>query len=179
MEPPRRSVAPAPRRLRSARLSGRPFERRDWPLVLEILSHPTAGRWLTAPGFEAGEARARRIAGGFAESWSADGFGPYVWALGPSPLGYAGLRRTALDGVEAIEALWAMRPEYWGRGYATEAAEAAIEADGAGREILSWTRPDNAASLRVMAKLGFGFSHEASRAGLAHAVYRRAGDQES
>lgn len=52
---------------------------------------------------------------------------------------------------------WRLDRRYWGRGYATEAARAAI-GDGFERlrlrEILSWTVPANVASVAVMERLG-------------------------
>jgi RimJ/RimL family protein N-acetyltransferase len=56
-----------------------------------------------------------------------------------------------------VEIGWRLDRTYWGRGYATEAARAAL-ADGfqrAGlREVVSFTIPINLASIRVMEKLG-------------------------
>jgi RimJ/RimL family protein N-acetyltransferase len=55
---------------------------------------------------------------------------------------------------------WALDPAWWGRGIATEAGRASIAwAFGplGFRRIVSITTEDNAASRRVMAKLGFAF----------------------
>jgi len=58
---------------------------------------------------------------------------------------------------EQDEVGWVIASERWGVGLATEAGHAAI-ADVFERieltRVLSWTEPGNAASLRVMAKLG-------------------------
>ncbi|MEL6316957.1 MAG: GNAT family N-acetyltransferase [Pseudomonadota bacterium] len=157
--------------IRTPRLTGRPAAARDWPLILEILEDPQSGRHLTAPGLEASEARARRVAEGFAEAWRADGFGPRVWSLpGGRALGYAGVRRAMLEGVEVVEALWALLPAAWGRGYAQEAVRAALEQDAPGPIVMAWTLPENAASLALMTRLGFLDSGETSRGGLRHLV---------
>lgn len=161
-----------PRALQTGRLTGRPFQHDDWPLIHALQSDPRAGRFLLAPGVEPSEARSREIAGRFAECWLSAGFGPYLWRIGARNIGYAGLRPSRLQGVDEIEALWGVLPEYWGRGYATEAARAAIEADAAGPSVASWTLPENAASRRVMEKLGFVYEREAVWAGLQHVVYR-------
>jgi [ribosomal protein S5]-alanine N-acetyltransferase len=57
----------------------------------------------------------------------------------------------------AVEVAWRLHRPYWGRGYATEAAQAAIE-DGFLRvglqEIVAITALLNIASIRVMERLG-------------------------
>jgi RimJ/RimL family protein N-acetyltransferase len=63
----------------------------------------------------------------------------------------------ALPFAPAIEAVWRLAPAYWGRGYALEAARAAIE-DGFGRlrlaEVVAYTTDDNRRSRQVMERLG-------------------------
>ena len=57
-----------------------------------------------------------------------------------------------------IEVGYRLRPDSWGRGYATELARAMLERgfDGLGLErIIGVTHPDNLASQRVLAKAGF------------------------
>ncbi len=159
--------------LRSARLSGRPFHRDDWRLVHALQCDPAVGRWLRGPHQPPSEERSRRIAGRFAESWATDGVGPYVWRLGVREIGYAGLRRSRLDGAAELEVLWAVSPAHQGRGFATEAARAAIAAGAAGAGLVSWTLPENRASIRVMEKLGLEYACDLIWADLPHVVYRR------
>lgn len=63
----------------------------------------------------------------------------------------------------------------WGRGFATEVAQAVIDAlfevHGA-PEVWSWTLPDNRASRRVMEKCGMRRVREGDFKGLAHVLYR-------
>ena len=74
-------------------------------------------------------------------------------------IGVVGLSRVrfALPFAPAVEAAWRLARPYWGRGYAYEAARAAID-DGFGRlgldEIVAFTVPANLASRRVMEELG-------------------------
>jgi ribosomal-protein-alanine N-acetyltransferase len=89
------------------------------------------------------------------------GFG--LWAVevqGLSPfVGFVGLNVPTFEApfTPCVEVGWRLAREAWGRGYATEAARAAI-ADGFQRlglkEILAWTVPSNIRSRRVMERLG-------------------------
>lgn len=95
------------------------------------------------------------------ETFAGEGVG--LWAVevpGVAPLiGYTGLwpARFPAPFTPAIEVGWRLARAYWGRGYATEAANTAI-ADGFSRlglgEIVSFTAVINHRSRRVMEKLG-------------------------
>lgn len=93
--------------------------------------------------------------------WQTEGFGQWVVeAPDVAPfVGVVGLNRVRwmLPFTPAVEAAWRLARPYWGRGYAQEAARAAIE-DGFGRlgldEIVAYTVADNRASWRVMERLG-------------------------
>ncbi|MEO1330416.1 MAG: GNAT family N-acetyltransferase [Pseudomonadota bacterium] len=162
-----------PATLRTERLAGRPFRREDWLLVHALQSDPRTGAWLRGPHLPPCEDRSQTIAARFAEAWAADGLGPYVWRAGVRDVGYAGLRRSRLPGGGELEVLWAILPEHQGRGYATEAAQAAIDADGRGVGLVSWTTPENRASIRVMEKLGLRYDCDLVWADQPHVVYRR------
>jgi RimJ/RimL family protein N-acetyltransferase len=84
----------------------------------------------------------------------------------------------------AVEVGWRLAAAHWGRGYATEAAQAAV-ADGFGRlelpEIVSFTSVGNERSQRVMRRLGMthdpadDFDHPAMPPGhrlVRHVLYR-------
>jgi [ribosomal protein S5]-alanine N-acetyltransferase len=74
--------------------------------------------------------------------------------------GCAGLRPYGQD---VLELGFHLRPEYWGRGFAEEAARAVIafafETLGVER-LFAGHHPDNGASERVLRKLGFCFTHQ-------------------
>lgn len=58
----------------------------------------------------------------------------------------------------AVEIAWRLDYEFWGQGYATEAAQAVLEYgfnDLGLKEIVSFTVYDNERSIHVMEKLGF------------------------
>lgn len=89
------------------------------------------------------------------------GFG--FWALevpGVAPfIGFAGLLHVSFDApfAPAVEIGWRLAPQYWGVGYASEAARAAL-AHGFGplglSEIVSFTIPANTRSQAVMHRIG-------------------------
>jgi RimJ/RimL family protein N-acetyltransferase len=116
------------------------------------------------------------------------GFG--LWAVevpGVSPfVGFTGLSVTAFEAhfTPAVEVGWRLARPYWGRGYATEGARAALRFgfDQAGlAEIVSFTSEVNERSRRVMERLGMtrrpkdDFDHPRLAAGerlTPHVLYR-------
>ncbi len=73
--------------------------------------------------------------------------------------GFVGLNRPAFQArfTPAVEVGWRLPRQYWGNGYATEAAEAALAYGFQSRglaEIVSFTSTGNLRSQRVMEKLG-------------------------
>ncbi len=114
------------------------------------------------------------------------GFG--LWAVQPKEgaesVGLVGLRRIPFERPfrETVEVAWRLAFESWGKGYATEAARAALQ-DGFERigldSIASFTVPANERSQRVMGKLrmrrGEDFDHPEVAPGhrlRRHVLYR-------
>ena len=103
------------------------------------------------------DAFADRIEAGFI----ANGYG--LWAVEVPDeaefIGYVGLAPANFEAhfTPAVEVGWRLARTYWGRGFAIEAARAAV-ADGFNRvaldEIVSFTVPANLRSVRVMERLG-------------------------
>jgi ribosomal-protein-alanine N-acetyltransferase len=76
--------------------------------------------------------------------------------------GCAGLRPHPED-LQLLELGFHLRPLYWGQGFAPEAARAVIAyafETLAVKGLVAGHHPANAASGRVLAKLGFHFTHE-------------------
>ncbi|MBV9797260.1 MAG: GNAT family N-acetyltransferase [Solirubrobacterales bacterium] len=112
------------------------------------------------------------------EHWARYGFG--LWLLRDRAtgkmVGRGGLQHTAVEGEEAVEVAWAVAPERWREGLATELALAAVDVafgDLGLEEIVAFTLPENVASRRVMQKAGFAYYRDVERAGLPHVLYRR------
>ncbi len=87
-------------------------------------------------------------------------------------IGFCGLR--FIDDRDDVEILYGLLPEHWGRGLATEA----------GREVMRWafvdlglerligrTDPPNAASARVLERLGMDFVRRVEENGMDTAYY--------
>lgn len=112
---------------------------------------------------------ARNLIARFITHWDQDGYGP--WAVIDKAsgrlIGHHGLRFMPEFG--ETEILYMLDSEFWGRGLASEAAQAAIAyaRDPLGlQRLMAIAVLANAASLRVMAKAGFVFRRMAVYHGL-------------
>jgi RimJ/RimL family protein N-acetyltransferase len=144
--------------IKTARLILRHWRDTDLPLFAEQNADPIVMRYLVGPlTREESDAYVARSQRDLAEA------GICKWAVeapGVAPfIGSVGLSRVRFEAsfTPAVEVAWRLHRRYWGQGYATEAARAAID-DGftrAGlREIVALTTLENMASQRVMEKLG-------------------------
>ena len=81
------------------------------------------------------------------------------------------------EGGPALELAFHFVPEYWGRGYATEAARAclrhAFERLHAPK-VVATVHPENVASRRVLEKVGFIYTHTEEREGEAEMFFEAA-----
>jgi RimJ/RimL family protein N-acetyltransferase len=110
--------------------------------------------------------------------WDEHGFG--IWILRDPKtskvIGRGGLRHVEIEGVDEVGVGYAFFPERWGRGLATEVALACLatarDALGLG-SVVADAHPDNAASIRVMVKVGFGFEREVTIQGVPLVLYRK------
>jgi [ribosomal protein S5]-alanine N-acetyltransferase len=112
------------------------------------------------------------------DHWERHGFGQ--WFLrdreSGAMVGRGGLQHTFVAGWHEIEVGWAIVPERWGQGLATELALASVEVafqELGLSEIVAFTLPDNVASRRVMEKAGFTYEREIVHERLEHVLYRR------
>ena len=98
------------------------------------------------------EAVIERIRGHFAR----EGFG--FWALEAPDVPFVGFTGIARPGfMPVVEVGWRLARPYWGQGFATEAARAAVTwgfANVALDEIVAFVVPGNQRSQRVMGRLG-------------------------
>jgi ribosomal-protein-alanine N-acetyltransferase len=90
-------------------------------------------------------------------------------------IGRGGLRPVTIEGIEEVELGYALRPEWWGRGLATEMSRTALEVgfERLGlQSVVAFTMPSNVRSRHVMEKLGFTFERDFVWADMPHVLYR-------
>lgn len=144
--------------LRTARLVVRPLRDADLDAVADMHADPRVVAYLHAPlsRAESAELLARLRA-----SAARDGVGLSAVELleDGTFVGLVGLARPRpeIPLAPCVEISWRIASAHWGRGYATEAAQACLDY-GFGHldlpEILAWTSRPNVASQRVMERLG-------------------------
>ncbi len=89
-------------------------------------------------------------------------------------VGRGGLQWTGLEAGRVVELPWAIASQHWNRGFATEAADAALVwARELGlREAVALITADNDPSRRVAEKIGMRPEGQTVHGGLPHIVYR-------
>jgi RimJ/RimL family protein N-acetyltransferase len=142
--------------LETERLLLRPFAAADSGAFAEIYSDPEMFRFIL-DGKPLDRLEAWRTLAALVGHWVLRGYGQ--WAMieksANQLVGRVGLSNP--DGGWGNELVWHVRRSHWGRGYASEGAEAAIDwAFGTLNldSVLSVIHVDNKASLRIAQKLG-------------------------
>jgi RimJ/RimL family protein N-acetyltransferase len=139
------------------RLELRPFAPADLDDLLVVFGDPDVMRFVGSGRRPLDRERLAESQGRVVEHWREHGFGPLavVERATGRLVGEAGLQ--VLEGGPEVEVTYTLARAVWGRGYATEAARAVLAWGFAGLglgRIVAVSYPQNAASLRVIAKLG-------------------------
>ncbi len=90
------------------------------------------------------------------------------------PVGQCGVAMQDVNGVREPEVGYLLHADFWKRGFATEAAQAARDwafAKYPGRRVISLIRPENVASCAVAERNGMTVAGETARVGWRHFVY--------
>ena len=90
-------------------------------------------------------------------------------------VGRGAIRRIEIGGREEVEVGYAVAADLWGQGLATEMASGLVayaSAHGVG-DLVAYTEPANAASRRVMERVGFSYERDVEHHGRAQVLYRR------
>jgi ribosomal-protein-alanine N-acetyltransferase len=170
------------RELETERLVGEPAAEHHRDFAVVLFGDPQVAAWLWPEGL-GGRPRtpgqAEEILDRFVAHWSEHGFGWWYLRERASGelIGEVGLQRTEVEGEPVVEIGWTLLPSHWRRGYATEAATAALAfgfGDAGLDEVVAFALPQNRASRRVMEKLGMAYDREIERVGLPHVLYRLA-----
>ena len=173
VQPPTVPVLQTPRLvLRGHRLG-------DFTPCAALWADPEVTRFISAAPATEEEAFARFLR--FPGLWAVLGFG--YWAIEARDtgryighVGFADYRRAIVPPLDGPEIGWTLEAAAGGRGYATEAAGAALAwSDRAleGRATVCIIRPDHARSIRVADKLGYRPAGLAAYKGGTCAIFRR------
>jgi [ribosomal protein S5]-alanine N-acetyltransferase len=160
--------------LKSERLGFRDWTAADLPLALELWGDPAVTRFIGGP-FSPATVRSRLAA----EMRQLNECGVQYWPVfqleDGEHAGCAGLRPYRIE-QKIYEIGIHLRPAFWGKGYAEEAAQALMKhAFGALKvhALLAGHHPENAASRGLLKKLGFAYQGDQHYipTGLMHPTY--------
>lgn len=162
--------------LETPRLALRELGEEDHEALFEMYQDPRMNRFIGGPP-PPREEYWRRVRETWPAYYARHGFG--LWATVRREdgrlTGRCGLLSQEVDGERHVEVAYALAPEFWGRGYATEAARAIR--DHAFRtldvpHVVSLILPGNQPSVRVAQRNGMTFWKMADFRGYRPRVYR-------
>ena len=170
----------APEHLETARILGERLAPAHEDEFIKLQLNPRVARTMMSPQ----EPRTREVARAAFERklrhWQRYGFGQWLFRdrASGTMIGRGGPQHTPVSGRDEVEIGWAIVPERWGQGLATELAGACVEVAFEQLDLLqivAFTLPDNVASRRVMEKAGFEYERDIVHVGLPHVLYRHRG----
>ena len=158
------------------RLLLRAVHESDLDAVFTLHSDPTTNRY-SRRGYMETLDDARRILGLWLEDWARDGVGYWLVERRDAPgivVGLSGLRHKEIEGQRVLNLAYRFTPETWGSGYATEVARFSLSL--AARHmphvpLVAIIHPENAASIRVVERLGMRLDRHITEDGIQNRVY--------
>lgn len=146
--------------LETARLTLRRLSQEDAPFIFRLVNEPSWLKYIGDKGVRSLDDARRYLQEGPLDMYARCGFGLYlvVRKRDAAPIGVCGLIKR--DALAEPDIGFAFTPENWGAGYAVEAAGATLAygRDVLGmKRILAITSLDNAASIRLLEKIGMQF----------------------
>jgi RimJ/RimL family protein N-acetyltransferase len=159
-------------------LDVRPLRDSDGPAVHQLLGDPQVANWFR--GGEEPEPFSLSDCQEFVRAqmghWAAHRFGMSLGWDGETCVGWSLLQHTVVDGFSEVEIGWTVASPRWGQGIGTRLGQHALDrAGGLGlRSTVAYARTDNAASRRVMDKLGFTYERAFEHRGRPRVLYRKA-----
>jgi|FEC22Drversion2_1045045.scaffolds.fasta_scaffold00497_21 RimJ/RimL family protein N-acetyltransferase len=157
--------------LATERLTLRPLVPDDAEAYAAMRFHPKVEKWLPPAEGDPVEAALRSI-GRFAAAWRERGHAPWGVFLDGRLIGHGGLNYVPEFG--ETEVLWALHPDAWGKGYATEVARAALAYgfETLGLDLIfAITLSANLASQAVMRRLGLTYRRRVAYKGFKDIVW--------
>lgn len=154
------------------RLLARPVEADDLPVFERLWGDKRVTRTL---GGARDRAQVQKSLSEAVDHWSRWGFGRWLLQDGERPVGTVKLARCEIAGVPEVELGYALFSEFWGAGYATEAASGALDfgRGAAGlREVVAFALASNVASFAVMQRLGFRHERDLDLPAGPHELHR-------
>ncbi len=144
--------------MQTERLIIRPFTMEDAPFTLRLLNEPSFIENITDKGVRTLEQAAAYLTEGPLASYATHGHGLWLvqHRVTGNPMGMCGLIKR--DSLPEVDLGYAFVPEFWGLGYASEAAAACL---AWGRDtlglagLLAIVSPGNTASIRLLQGLEF------------------------
>jgi len=165
--------------IQTTRLEMRPYQDDDFEFLCSLFSDPEVVRFV-------GDGKTRDRDGAMLflywiyRSYKTDpklGLRVLVRKQDKKLVGHAGLVPQTINGNEELEIGYWIAREYWGQGYATEAAEALKEygSQKLGKErFVSLIQPENRASRKVAERIGMELEEEIVLGGREVCVYASA-----
>lgn len=143
--------------LETARLILRPFTVDDFDAFAAMYADPRVTQFVTEDGKSLSRFAAWRAFAGIVGHWALRGFGLFAVTERTSGAFIGRIGPWDPEGWPDFEIGWALRPECWGHGYATEAVKRCIEY--AFRELdrshlSSFIAPENSRSIHVAERVG-------------------------
>jgi RimJ/RimL family protein N-acetyltransferase len=137
--------------------------RSDLPALAPILVDPLVMKFSTMGIYSTSQTE--KAIDNFIDSYKQFGFGLWAVTLKERDLliGYCGLAIDRIDEQDEPEIGYRLDSKFWGKGFATEAASASIQYGFDSIElpyILGAAKRQNAASIRVLQKIGMTFDRE-------------------
>ncbi|MBJ6762688.1 GNAT family N-acetyltransferase [Myxococcaceae bacterium JPH2] len=163
--------------LTTERLLLRAIHADDVDAVFALHSDPETHRYTGSIGVLHTRDEARALLSRWEEDWSRHGMG--YWAVEPREslgqvVGIGGVRRKEFEGRLVLNLAYRLAAWTWGRGYATELAQAALRfAHEAAADIplVALIHPDNAPSIRVAERIGLKLQRTLVHEGVPTQVY--------
>ena len=144
------------------RLLAAPLRADDFAVLCELHRDPAV--MATLGGVRTDDRTRAYLAENLAH-WDEHGFGLWIFRERTTNVfvGRGGLRHVILEGQSEVEVTYALAREAWGKGFATEIATAALEVafhQLGLQAVVAFAVLENAASRRVMEKVGFRYERD-------------------